>query len=575
MHHHLARSARLLIFAIVSTTVTTAAAQAPTPEPPPLQPGEAEGRCATPRQAWYQLLFWLQQGKQWDPARAAACFDGSALADPAEASALAVQLKRVLDARGLWVPVEALPIDPGYRNLDGLPIHVLLRDELGGVNVVRKDERWLFSSGTVARIPELYEKMVPSGMESLVRSFPAPLKIYVVGVQLWQLIGVLFLVILALAVQKIVLWLLANHARKLFQRIGTGWISKTMRHLDRPLAALAMAGVLRVGVPVLGFPIGVSRVALVATSALAASALVWMAYRFIDVLGDWLEAKAAATETKLDDQLVPLVSRSLKVFVAAVGAMFILQNFNVDVGSLLAGLGLGGLAFALAAKDTVANFFGSLTIFIDKPFQIGDWVVISGFEGNIEEVGFRTTRIRTFYNSLLTVPNSTIAATVVDNYGARRYRRYKTFLKIDYNTSPEKVQAFLEGIRASILALPGMRKDYFMIEFDGFTESGLSIQVYSFMETPTWVEELRVRTWFNLEILRLAKELGISFAFPTRTLHVESLPPMGAAAGSARPEPQDPGVEELARVVAAFGPGGKLARPAGVPISEPPPGSKS
>jgi MscS family membrane protein len=312
------------------------------------------------------------------------------------------------------------------------------------------------------------------------------------------------------------------------------------------------------------FPIAAARVANTAIAILAAFSIVWLAYRLIDVLRDWLEAKAAATETKLDDQLVPLIIKSLKVFVAVVGGMFILQNLKVDVGSLIAGLGLGGLAFALAAKDTVANFFGSVTIFVDKPFQIGDWVVISGVEGNVEEVGFRTTRIRTFYNSLVTMPNSTIATVMVDNMGARRYRRYKTSLGVTYDTPPEKLQAFLEGIRAIIQALPGMRKDYYMVEFQEYGDFALKILVYCFMDVPDWSAELRTRTFLNLEILRLARQLEVSFAFPTQTLHVETMPDADAVPRLPRPVPPP---TELAKVVQAFAPGGALARPQGVEIT--------
>jgi hypothetical protein len=116
--------------------------------------------------------------------------------------------------------------------------------------------------------------------------------------------------------------------------------------------------------------------------------------------------KAALTHTKLDDQLVPLLRKSMKVVVVLAGVLFGLQNLDVDVGSLLAGLGIGGIAFALAAKDTVSNFFGSVMIFVDRPFQIGDWIHVDGAEGIVEEVGFRTTRVRAFDDAMLIVPNA-------------------------------------------------------------------------------------------------------------------------------------------------------------------------
>jgi MscS family membrane protein len=325
-----------------------------------------------------------------------------------------------------------------------------------------------------------------------------------------------------------------------------------------------MALVFHISVPLLLLPIRFTTLAMLAIKATAAYAGVWLAYRLIDLLADYLLVKAEKTESKLDDQLIPLIAKTLKVFVSVVGGIFILQNLDVNVGSLLAGLGLGGLAFALAAKDTIANFFGSIMIFIDKPFQIGDWVVIASTEGIIEEVGFRTSRVRTFHNSLVTVPNAMITSTIVDNYGARKYRRYTTNLGLTYDTPPDKVEAFCEGVRAIIAGMPGMRKDYYLVEFREFGASSLVIMVYCFMIAKTWNEELRIRTHLNLEILRLAENLGVGFAFPTQTLHVSSLAQPGQSIpGHRGPENH----AELAAIIAGFGPRGPLARPEGLTIS--------
>src|SRR5690606_24921192 len=143
-----------------------------------------------------------------------------------------------------------------------------------------------------------------------------------------------------------------------------------------------------------------------------------------------MATKAESTDSKLDDQLVPLLRKAMKIFVVLVGALFLLQNLDVNVASLVAGLGIGGVAVALAAKDTIANFFGSLMIFIDRPFQIGDWVKIGETEGIVEVVGFRSTRVRTFYNSLVTVPNAHFTEAAIDNLGMREYRRTSTVLNL-------------------------------------------------------------------------------------------------------------------------------------------------
>ena len=164
-----------------------------------------------------------------------------------------------------------------------------------------------------------------------------------------------------------------------------------------------------------------------------------------------------------------------------IGGLFVLGNLGVNVTSLVAGLGLGGLAVALAAQDTIRNLLGGVTIFADRPFQVGDWVVVNDIEGTVEHVGFRSSRVRTFYNSVVTVPNARIVDTHVDNMGLRQWRRYKTTLGLAYQTTPDQVQAFVEGVRALIRSNPNMRKDYYIVEFHGFSAVTLDVLVYCFM----------------------------------------------------------------------------------------------
>ena len=253
----------------------------------------------------------------------------------------------------------------------------------------------------------------------------------------------------------------------------------------------------------------------------------WAAYRLVDIFADAMSSRAARTESKFDDLLVPLVSKSVKVFIAAFGLVFIAGNLNINISSLLAGLGLGGLAFALAARDTVRNLFGTLTIVLDRPFHVGDWVVIGDVEGTVERVGFRSSRVRTFYNSLITIPNGKLLDNAVDNMGSRRYRRWKSMISITYDTPPETIEAFCEGIRELIRIHPYTRKDYFHVYLNAFAASSLDILLYVFYRTPDWATELRERHRLFLDIVRLADRLHVSFAFPTQTLHLhrESEPP--------------------------------------------------
>jgi MscS family membrane protein len=312
------------------------------------------------------------------------------------------------------------------------------------------------------------------------------------------------------------------------------------------------------GLPMLGLPVWLSVVLTLAVRVLAASSVVLVAYRFVDVLAESLARKAAGTESRLDDQLVPLVRRALKVSIVAIGAVFVLQNLQIDVASLVAGLGLGGLAFALAAKDTISHVFGSITIFLDKPFQIGDWVDTCGVEGIVEEVGFRTTRVRTFYNSLVSIPNGKLTDAIIDNYGMRQFRRCSTTVSLTYATTPEQMEAFCAGVRAIIAAHPRTRKDAYEVHFSGFGAASLDVMLYFFFSVKSWSEELRARHEVFLDVHRLAERLGVEFAFPTQTLHVETM-----AAATARSPRVSPPQADLERAIVDFGPGGGAVVPAG------------
>ena len=222
--------------------------------------------------------------------------------------------------------------------------------------------------------------------------------------------------------------------------------------------------------------------------------------------------------------MLPVLSRIIKIIIWALGIIYILDSLDVNVTALLAGISIGGLAIALAAQDTVKNFFGSIMIFIDRPFQIGDWINFDNVDGTVEEVGVRSTRIRTFANSVTYVPNGMLADKVVNNWGLRQYRRFKTDIGITYNTPPDVIDAFVNGIREIIKAHPTTRKDYFEVHLNSFGASSINILLYCFFEAPDWSTELRGRHQIMHAIMILAKELGVSFAFPSQSIYVESFP---------------------------------------------------
>lgn len=504
-----------------------------------------DNSCATPRDAVSTFLGNLQAGEE-NPRAAARCFDWSGT-EAGERATLARRLKAVLDQRGLYIDLDALPATADLED-----------DEDGRVEITRRlpevylvkgaNGDWQVSAASVGEIEGLYEDTFSIDVEGVVESFPAWMRVPLLpGISLWQLLGVFFAILLGLLVRFLIVRIFVGQGVRLVARLGQVTSKESLRRVGMPVGTLGLAAILWWVFPLLRFSVRVNQVIGIGIRVMSAAGVVLIAYRLVDLGADLFARRAEDTETKLDDQLVPLIRKALKVFVAAIGIIFVLQNLDVDVGSLIAGASLGGLAFTLAAKDTVANLFGSISIFADQPFQVGDWVIIEGKEGVVEEVGMRSTRIRTFYESVVSIPNSVVANAAVDNYGQRRYRRCNITLGITYSATPDQIQAFVEGVRAILKANTDVRQDSYEVHFRDFGASALEVLAYFFFDVDTWTAELKARQNVFLEILRLADALGVEFAYPTQTLHIEK--------GDAKESPASR--KELATIVSDFGPKGE------------------
>ena len=384
----------------------------------------------------------------------------------------------------------------------------------------------------------------------------------VLGIEVEQFIGLGVLVVVAVAAAYLALALLALYIRQRVQPEDHAFWRRERRRLTTPLLLLTFAIAILIGFPVLDFEQDVEDIMQDLGDLLGAAAAVLLAYRAIDIFTNLLRRRAERTTTALDNQLVPIIRTSLRVFVTLIGALFILQNLDVNIASLIAGLGIGGLAVALAAQDSIKNLLGGVTIFADKPFKVGDVVTVGDIQGSVEQVGFRSTRVRTFYDSLVSIPNARITDTVVDNWGKRRWRRYRTILSLTYDTAPDRIQAFVEGVRALLRDKPEFRQDYYTVEFSEFGAHSLDIILQCFISAATWNEEMRARHILNLDIMRLAARLKVEFAFPTQTLHVIELPGQAPAAQAL------PARDELAAAVDDFGPQGSAAHRQDRPITQ-------
>ncbi len=398
-----------------------------------------------------------------------------------------------------------------------------------------QDGRWIFDQDTIDALPAMIDEVSKNDTAAhkaldksllplhlrLRNQLPEWLRDNSFLLELWQWVGILLTIVFGSLADKLVSSLLRVvmyywsrwQADNTTQTRPNNWL--------RPFGLMAMAGIWWLCLNVLGLPEEWLVVLLVAVKVLVGIAGIWAGWRVVDLASDFFTSKAQETLNKLDDVLVPLLRKVFKVMVFLVGILFILSNLNMNVTGLFAGLGLGGLAFALAAKDTIQNLFGSISVLVDQSFHVGDWVVIEDVEGTVEEVGLRSTRIRTFYDSQVVVPNSRLITATVDNMGKRRYRRFKTTLAVTYDTSSEQLEGLCEGIRELVRMNDYTRKDYYHVYFHEMADSYLGILIYVFFSTPDWGSELRERHHFLLNVMRLAETMGVQFAFPSRTVIVK------------------------------------------------------
>ncbi len=259
-------------------------------------------------------------------------------------------------------------------------------------------------------------------------------------------------------------------------------------------------------------------------------AVFWYAFNLVTVIEVMLNRLTAKTESALDDQLVPLIRKTLRVFLVVIGVMFVVDSvFDQDITAWLAGLGIAGLAISLAAQDSLKNLFGSVTILLDRPFQLGERIVFKGYDGIIEDIGFRSTKVRTLTGHLVTIPNSNIVNDPVENIGRRPSIRRLMDVTITYDTSREKIEQAVgiirgileeEGIREPIHPVIGGDEYPPRVYFNNYNPDSLNLLVIYWYAPPAYWDYLDHAQRLNLRIFEEFERAGIEFAFPTQTLYL-------------------------------------------------------
>ncbi len=493
---------------------------------------------SNPKATLFTHLYFLEEGS-YEPVKSAAAIK---LDDKSKAVEISLKIKDIYEALGLEIDFLEVPDSNEY--LDTITDHAgeLSKSafhrftpfplRLPEVYVERSKGKWYYSEKTIKNIDEIYKDAFPMELSWVPKKFPKLFKAKVFGILIWKPILVLFLFLILSLLYRLLLPLLVFVLVKIknsFAKLEHIKTKALVKELARPLLLLFILWIIEILLPYFYFDILNT---YIVTGLKIADTVLWVIViiALVELILRLYMESNVKSKSRIEKQLAPILSKLFLSFIIFIGFLHILTVFGVRPATVLAGVSIGGLAFAFAAQDTLKNLLGTIVIFLDKPFHIGDWVAIDVFEGQIESVGLRSTRIRAADTTLHQIPNSVISEANINNKGLRTHRRYTTELGIRYDTPPKLVRAFTKGIKEIIKNHPGADNDNYNVEFSSFGDFALLILVNVYFINLEWGDEEAARNILNLAVIELAAELGVEFAFPSTTLMIEQFPEKGSDA---------------------------------------------
>jgi MscS family membrane protein len=341
------------------------------------------------------------------------------------------------------------------------------------------------------------------------------------GLLWWQWLAIPAFVVLAIGAGAALGWITRRALGHLAERTRTTWDDALLERIARPLAALWTIAVFTALQPWLHLDAEWTRLLGHVLRAATYLAIFWAGFRSLDV---GFDAASSAPWTRVSPSLaglLPLFRKISKLILLALGLVAVLNELGFQVASLLAGLGIGGIALALAAQKTVENLFGSIAIGVDQPFRVGDFVKVDDVVGTVETIGMRSTRIRTLDRTLVTIPNGKLADLKAESFAVRDRLRIFVNLGLVYGTTEAQLRRVIAGIEDALRSHPKLWPDAFSVRFNEFRESALNVEVVAWLATTDWNEFTALRQELYLRFMRVVEEAGTSFAFPTRTVMLE------------------------------------------------------
>ena len=516
----------------------------------------AETSPGSPRAALEQFFSLARGGRYAD---AAAYLDLPDSSRDARAAA-ARRIKAVLD-RELWIDLDRVSPDPAGSTADGLPAGVeqigVIRPPNGGAVNVRMtrvagdaEVSWRFSRRTVAQLGVLYDSLRDRWLlehlpEVLLR--PGPF-----DVVRWQWLALPLLIAAAALVGALAARLLQATVGRVVTRTGTTWDDAIVDRLHGPAAVALGIATAWAFLPLLALYAPAQQAAQRMVRVALFVVFFWSLWRLVDVARQVLAGTRWAETSPSSRALLPIGVRSAKIVVLALAAVAVLSMLGYPVASLLAGLGIGGLALALAAQKTVENLFGAFSIGVDQPFREGDFVRVEDFVGTVEAIGLRSTRFRTLDRTLVTLPNGKLADMRLESFAARDRMRLAAVIGLAYGTTVAQMREVLAGFERVLREEPTLWPDAMVVRLKEFGASSLDVEVMAWFQTPEFSEFQLIRQEVLLRFMEVVEQAGTSIAFPTRTVHLggETVDVLRALGGT------DDGRGADGRVVEAGGPPG-------------------
>lgn len=490
----------------------------------------------TPRRA---MVGFLSASRAGDYARAAEFLDLSELpAETGEAQGpvLARRFKFLLD-RFLWVDPEDLSDDPAGAAEDGQPPqydlvgHLPLQGAEARVLLERRgeghDAMWRIAAPTVAVIDPLYQEHGYPWMDRVLPEFLLTTRI--LNAVLWQWVGILLLAVASWLAARYVARALRHPLRRLVALSNTRIDDDVLLAFSPPFRLYLALALFGLGSRFLYLSVVTQARVGFLLGLLAAVAFVWFLLRLVDTLTAHAEDHYRQAGNRGMLSLVPMLRRGAKAALLLLTGMLVAQNYGFNVTALLAGAGVAGLAIAFAAQKTIENLFGGVSVILDQPVRVGDFCKVGAFLGTIEDIGLRSTRLRTVDRTVVSVPNSQFSTEVLENFGARDRIRLFQVLNLRYETTPDQLRWILAEIRRLVYSHPMIEPEQARVRFVNFGPSSLDVELFCFVKTTDFATFTAVREDVFLRLMDLVNASGSGFAFPSQTLYFGRDPGVDAA----------------------------------------------